>query len=953
MVQNPDSKDFVPFNGKSATVAIVPTYVKTQSFLLRTSPLVGVLNGVNVSLSGFSGLDYIPGSGNMFTTITDRGANASADVLNGGISTLVFPFPNFSPTIIQIAAESDSIRIVSTLPIKRPNGTPTTGVPPSLGFGNTGEAAWDLNFNPIPPDNYGIDCEGIAPGINNDYWVCEEYGTTVWNIDKKSGKLIRRYAPFQSVPEDILIDTVFKYRNPNKGFECLAVTPKGKVYAIVQQPLYWPNAATGDNSRTHRMLEIDPATGKTRMFAYVHELPTTNNKNSNWKLGDMTAINDYEFLVVEHSVKSGEDSKKVFKIDIRNATPISSENYGGKTIEGLDVSLFPTYGIVPVKKQLYFDALANGWDPLFQKPEGLTIMNDSTIAMTEDNDFSINSPNSDGTIINTNIPTRMYIFTMQQALKLNYIRIDKRINPRLSISPNILKVDSIDMGLTACRTITLTNPGTDPVRITKQYLSSNDGDFSFTPLTGKDTLLNPGDVRTIQVCFNPLQRGTRQGRISFKTDLPLTYETPRQDSSTISIELRGNGTPLGKLVGPMIFKRDSALVGTVICHIDTVYNQGSEYINIKSASVSGPDAADFSVSTVTPVSIAPSKYATFTICGTPSAEGNRIGKLDIVGTSNGKTVTTNIVLGLYGLKACATALPIVLFTEKKIAVGSADTQKIEVKNCGERPAIYSLSIKNDSTSSYTVLGATSTAPVNPLQSAFFTIRFAPTVKTSAYANAVVTSPGVPNMNITLSGTGASAKVIVSAPLVPPTPVGNTSSEFDLILTNVGNISWTPGMPSVNGPFVYRSGANQIIAPGADGKLTFAFVPQSLGTNDGSITFKQCTPTIDQLLKINLSGVGTSSSAVTDQEAPTFSLENNYPNPFSHQTTFTYELSKASFVEFSILSLEGNKLTRLVSQRESAGKHSVTFDASPFASGIYIYSLKTEYGSLSKQMNIVK
>ena len=650
--------------------------------------------------------------------------------------------------------------------------------------------------------------------------------------------------------------------------------------------------------------------------------------------------------------------RKIYKFDIRNATQITTDNFGGKTLEQLvDAKGLASFGIKPVEKTLVMDLLANGWDPKLEKPEGLSIVNDSTLAVCNDNDFGIISPNVDGLVALTGVPSRIYTFTLAPDQKIkDLIRIDTRINPRLAISPSILKTDSIMLGLKACRTITLTNPGSNPVRITKQYFSSNDGDFSFTPLTGKDTLLNPGDIRTIEVCFNPLQRGMRVGRITFKTDLPLTYETPRQDTSTISIDLQGTGTPVGKLAGPFIFKRDSAVVGTEVCHLDTVYNTGTEYINIKTVGVSGPDAGDFTVTGLSSTTtIAPSKFAVFTVCGRPSAEGARLGKLDITATTSGKLISTNIVFGLYGLKACATVTPQFLFVEKKINLGSSDTQRIEVKNCGEAPAIYTITIKNDTTNAYSVLGAKTTGVIAPSQSAFFPVRFAPTVKSNATAIAQITSAGVSPMNVNLNGSVASIKVIVSAPLVPPTPLGKTSNEFDVILSNVGNVAITPGVPTITGPFVYRSGATQVIAPGADGKLQFAFAPNAVGSNDGSISFAQTVPTLAERLNINLSGMGTSVAGVGDNtnQSATLTLEANYPNPFSGQTTFSYEIGKESFVELTVMSLEGNAISRVVTKREPAGKHSVTFDASHLASGVYIYSLKTEYGTISKQMNIVK
>jgi secreted PhoX family phosphatase len=951
-IQHPASSDFFPFS-KATTIAISPTNITRKVYNLKSSPFIGSFNNMNIFLGGFSGLDYIPGSGNKFTTVTDRGINAAADVINGGIKTLIFPFPNFAPSVLTVAAEADSIRIMSVLPIQRQNGTSVSGVVPPLGFGNTGEVAWDLSHNPITPDNYAIDCEGIVPGLNNDYWICEEYGTSVWNIDKTSGKIKARYAPFILNPEDKLIDTVFKYRNPNKGFECLAMTPKGKIYAVVQQPLYWPNSTTGDNSRNHRILEIDPTTGKTRMFVYVHEPPTANNKNSNWKVGDMTAINDYEFLIVEHSVKNGEDSKKIFKFDIRGATPITSESYGGKTVEALDPAQFPANGIVPVQKQFFMDFLAAGWDPILDKPEGLTIMNDTTIAMTDDNDFGIDSPNSDGNIIATGKPTRLYIFTLPQAMKMNYVRFADRVNPRLGINTKLVKFDSVEVGQTICKTITLSNPGTNTVNILSQVVVSGEGDFDFTPLSTKDMTIAPGASRTVQICFTPRQNGSREGRISFKTDIPLTYETYRQDTSVISFDVAGSGVSYGKLSIPVKHITDAALVNKQVCHIDTIFNIGTFDVTIDHITLQGANAGNFTVTGLENGKIVPTKgFLVFTICATPSLRGYQSASLSIVGKTNDKVVFASMPVGVYGMNVCASAAPTELFNGKKIIINNSDTEKVVVSNCGDLTETFTAQITNDATNSYTIIGSSISETIAPGNNTAFFIGFSPVSDDPTSATLHITGSDVVPINIPLSGTTANIRLSGLPPNVPSTEVGFTSSDFEISLNNTGNVNITPGVPTITGPYIYRSGGEAPILPGAQGNIKFAFEPTKVGLNSGSVNFDNSNPVLTPVLHIELNGTGLAAQSVSQSNA-LFSLDNNYPNPAYQQTSFSYELAKASFVKLTLSSITGNIIQQIDAGMRDKGKYSINFDASKLASGIYVYTLSTEYGILSKWMTVLK
>jgi len=73
----------------------------------------------------------------------------------------------------------------------------------------------------------------------------------------------------------------------------------------------------------------------------------------------------------------------------------------------------------------------------------------------------------------------------------------------------------------------------------------------------------------------------------------------------------------------------------------------------------------------------------------------------------------------------------------------------------------------------------------------------------------------------------------------------------------------------------------------------------------------------------------------------FILEQNYPNPFNPVTTIAYQLPKTCQVDLSIYNLLGQKVATLVSAKQPAGNYLVQWDASGFASGIYIYQLQTD------------
>jgi hypothetical protein len=64
------------------------------------------------------------------------------------------------------------------------------------------------------------------------------------------------------------------------------------------------------------------------------------------------------------------------------------------------------------------------------------------------------------------------------------------------------------------------------------------------------------------------------------------------------------------------------------------------------------------------------------------------------------------------------------------------------------------------------------------------------------------------------------------------------------------------------------------------------------------------------------------------------LGQNFPNPFSDQTTLVFHLVKEEFVNLEIVDLTGRKVAVVVNERLNPGRHEVVFDASGLPRGVY-------------------
>ena len=71
----------------------------------------------------------------------------------------------------------------------------------------------------------------------------------------------------------------------------------------------------------------------------------------------------------------------------------------------------------------------------------------------------------------------------------------------------------------------------------------------------------------------------------------------------------------------------------------------------------------------------------------------------------------------------------------------------------------------------------------------------------------------------------------------------------------------------------------------------------------------------------------------------YKLHQNYPNPFNPTTTLEFDLPKTSQVSLKIFNILGEEVATLVSDKLSAGSYAYEWDASKYASGVYLYRLK--------------
>jgi len=400
----------------------------------------GVLAG---GLSGltFAGKETVDGTElDVYYSITDRGPNG--DLIDGKRE---FLDPDFQPSIYKLGMNraTGAITELGRIGLKRPDGTPLTGLP-QLAIKD--DVPIDADGNPLAYDPFGIDSETVSVfnvtlggSSRKVFAVGDEYRGQIGLFDFNTGTLIQRYIPTgqkaqlaaqhgAAIGAETIdsLPAVYGNRWSNRGIEGMAFNANdGLLYAFMQSPL--DVDANGDSitegrsrSELTRILAIDPATG-TPVKEHLYLLSGRTGQD---KIGDV-AFDPARgvFLVIERdSSRSLTGFKHVVEVDLRGATdtlPLTtaanqaSDGWqaaiGVASPELLDnrrtlidhdsdpstPAIFSTSsadalaaaGIRLAHKIELFNLPSIGGTTAYDKPEGLTIRDDGALVINYDNDF--------------------------------------------------------------------------------------------------------------------------------------------------------------------------------------------------------------------------------------------------------------------------------------------------------------------------------------------------------------------------------------------------------------------------------------------------------------------------------------------------------------------------------------------------------------------------------------
>ncbi len=156
----------------------------------------------------------------------------------------------------------------------------------------------------------------------------------------------------------------------------------------------------------------------------------------------------------------------------------------------------------------------------------------------------------------------------------------------------------------------------------------------------------------------------------------------------------------------------------------------------------------------------------------------------------------------------------------------------------------------------------------------------------------------------------------------------------------------------------------IILPGQTDSIPVWFTPHDTGEFQGHLSLSVMNTTEQDeaayigmdgsfLIVTGISGLSTAVRAALPMQSSSFTLAQNFPNPFTNATEITYSIPEPAPVTITVYDALGRTMTNLAAGLESAGFHAVSLNSRNFPAGVYYYVVTAGKNIGAKMMQVIK
>jgi len=410
----------------------------------------------------------------------------------------------------------------------------------------------------------------------------------------------------------------------------------------------------------------------------------------------------------------------------------------------------------------------------------------------------------------------------------------------------------------AMQGITFTNTGNAGITVNNITLTGADpNDYVLSNLPGLPLALLPGVGFSVGVAFAPTTIGTRTANVDVavanmpSVDVPLTGK---------GIGPKATVTPSPIVVGEQPFGQAQPPL-TV-----TVSNTGGAQLHVSSVTLTGPDAARFTMSGLPgfPTTLGPNASFAFTLTFTPTQAGQANATLTVNSDDPMNPTLATPVSGLAGNPVVSVDLGTIIFGNVRVMQSSA-AATVDITNTGFSDLhVQTITVSGANAGDFSL----SMLPALPAtlhvgQSASFAVTFSPTAAGARSAKVVIANddPNAPMKAIPLSGTGTLPNASVSPNKLDfgNVLIGQTGgANFTITNTGTGPVNVTT--LNISGPnaalFTANKKAPFTIAAMGSSVVQVSFAPTTIGSFTATLSFTTDDPNL-MSASLPMTGMGIS------------------------------------------------------------------------------------------------
>jgi hypothetical protein len=219
-----------------------------------------------------------------------------------------------------------------------PNGDNTIPVDPSI---SAGQLLTGADF----------DIESVRRDSSGHLWFGEEFGPFLVEADAR-GRVLRSEVHLPNVvlpgstatgaevmsPQNPFLGSLTPNLNGSNGFEGMAVSPSGRfLFPLLEGTVAGDDGINGTSRKNLRISKFDTKKASYTGDTWIYELEADGTN-----IGDMTAINDHQFLVIERNgvtatSMSGTPFKKIFIADL-TGVPLGGFAHKTELVDLMNIS---------------------------------------------------------------------------------------------------------------------------------------------------------------------------------------------------------------------------------------------------------------------------------------------------------------------------------------------------------------------------------------------------------------------------------------------------------------------------------------------------------------------------------------------------------------------------------------------------------------------------------------